>query len=170
SASKISYDFKYDKNKGVIKVSRLVLLNKNDEKIVELLPKKNNVVVLSDVIPQEVFRGCQSDILEIINPYSLGLFPVNNGRGFYVFFGNSYNPVVNFLSHVVSLGVLMLSKMFDGENVNHVSPLRAFPQRYYLLDKTVNHAQLNSADGSELAEILKKNTKITENINLLLAE
>jgi len=170
SASRICYDFKYDKLNGTMKVVRLVLFNKNHEKIIDISPRKNKVSVSSGVIPQGVFYGCQNDILESINPYSLNVFTSTNGRSFHVFFTDSYNPVVGFLSQVVTRSILMLSKMFDGENVNHVSPLRAFPQRYYLLDKTVNHSQLNSSDGSELAEILKKNTKITDSINLLLAE
>ncbi|EMW1016126.1 AAA family ATPase [Serratia marcescens] len=170
SASRISYDFKYDKFNGTMKVVRLVLFNKNHEKIIDISPRKNKVSVSSEVIPQGVFYGCQNDILELVNPYSLNVLTSTSGRSFHVFFMESYNPVVGFLSQVVSCSILMLSNMFDGENVNHVSPLRAFPQRYYLLDKTVNHSQLNSSDGSELAEILKKNTKITDSINLLLAE
>lgn len=71
---------------------------------------------------------------------------------------------------IVIRSINLISNIFESGNVNHVSPLRAFPQRYYLLDKTVNHSQLNSVDGSELAEILKKNTSIIDNINMLLAE
>ncbi|HBZ3632153.1 TPA: AAA family ATPase, partial [Klebsiella quasipneumoniae] len=59
---------------------------------------------------------------------------------------------------------------FSGTNINHVSPLRAFPQRYYLLDKSIHHAQLNALDGTELAEVLKKNIQIRDEINKLLAE
>jgi predicted ATPase len=54
-------------------------------------------------------------------------------------------------------------------NINHVSPLRAFPQRYYLLDKSAQHVKLNTLDGTELAEVIKKYPKIKEKINLLFA-
>ncbi|WP_342230089.1 AAA family ATPase, partial [Yersinia enterocolitica] len=54
--------------------------------------------------------------------------------------------------------------------INHVSPLRAFPQRYYLLDKSIHHKQINVLDGTELAEVLKKNPDIKDKINSLLAQ
>ncbi|MNO99610.1 hypothetical protein D3C76_913840 [compost metagenome] len=53
--------------------------------------------------------------------------------------------------------------------INHVSPLRAFPQRYYLLDKSLHHRKLNALDGTELAEVLKNNPTILKDINILFA-
>ncbi|MWS50901.1 hypothetical protein GP960_27495, partial [Escherichia coli] len=59
---------------------------------------------------------------------------------------------------------------FNGVKINHVSPLRAFPQRYYLLDKSIQHTFLNVLEGNELAEVLKKNPEIKNKINILLAK
>lgn len=53
--------------------------------------------------------------------------------------------------------------------VNHVSPLRAFPQRYYVLDKSIHHRKLNALDGTELAEVLKNNPTIKDEINILFS-
>lgn len=170
SAFKINYDFRYDKARESIKVSRLTLINKNEEVIGDIVLKKNKISVTSDVIKSSVFRGCHDDFMAVMNPFSLKLFRTNYDRGYYAFFEDSINPVVTFFQQIVIRSVNLISDTFEGGNVNHVSPLRAFPQRYYLLDKTVNHSQLNSVDGSELAEILKKNTGIIDNINMLLAE
>ncbi|HBR1711525.1 TPA: AAA family ATPase [Klebsiella quasipneumoniae subsp. similipneumoniae] len=170
SASKINYDFKYDKTSESIKVSRLTLINKNEEIIGDVVLKKNKISVTSDVIKSSVFRGCHDEFIAVTNPFSLNLFKTNHERGYYAFFEDSINPVVTFFMQIVIRSINLISNIFESGNVNHVSPLRAFPQRYYLLDKTVNHSQLNSVDGSELAEILKKNTSIIDNINMLLAE
>ncbi|WP_288446956.1 AAA family ATPase [uncultured Enterobacter sp.] len=170
SATRIKYDFKYDKKSDSIKIIRLILINKNNERIADVTFKQKRISIGSDVINTAIFRGCIDDFMTVVNPYSLKMFNSNYERGYYAFFEDSINPVVTFFMQVVIRSVGIITEVFEGGNINHVSPLRAFPQRYYLLDKTVNHSQLNSVDGSELAEILKKNDTIIDKINLLLAE
>lgn len=170
SATKINYDFKYDKLTDSIKITRLTLVNKNDDIIADITFKKKRISIFSNVINTAIFRGCVDDFMSVVNPFSLKMFNSKHDRGYYAFFEDSINPVVTFFMQIIIRSIAVITRVFEGGNVNHVSPLRAFPQRYYLLDKTVNHSQLNSVDGSELAEILKKNVTIIDKINLLLAE
>lgn len=51
------------------------------------------------------------------------------------------------------------------EKINYVSPLRAHPQRYYMLDKAKINLQLDTFDGEALAEILKDNSIIRRKVN-----
>lgn len=54
---------------------------------------------------------------------------------------------------------------FNEENINYVSPLRAHPKRYYFLDKAKINTYLNTLDGDALAEILKENETIKNQVN-----
>ena len=54
---------------------------------------------------------------------------------------------------------------FESSSINYVNPLRAFPKRYYFLDDANVSTSLNSMDGDNLTEILKKNTLIKDKVN-----
>ena len=51
------------------------------------------------------------------------------------------------------------------KSINHISPLRAHPQRYYGLDKANINTYLNSLDGNSLVEILKENKEVRDLVN-----
>jgi len=55
------------------------------------------------------------------------------------------------------------------DNINYVSPLRAFPQRYYFIDQVAWSSFLNTIDGNKLTNILKENKKIKKNVNKWLS-
>ncbi|HBP48448.1 MAG TPA: hypothetical protein DD669_11525 [Pseudomonas sp.] len=94
---------------------------------------------------------------------------LNRSFGSFSSFEGSSSPFAAILSRMVNITSKHVLSALSGLQVNHVSPLRAFPQRYYLLDKSVHHTKLNVLDGTELAEVLKNNPTIKDNINLLLA-
>ncbi|KTC40960.1 hypothetical protein AO260_32525 [Pseudomonas sp. ABAC21] len=79
------------------------------------------------------------------------------------------DPFANVIAHHLNYATQYLVDNISNLQINHVSPLRAFPQRYYLLDKSVHHQQLNSSDGTELAEVLKNRPEILKDINILFA-
>jgi len=54
---------------------------------------------------------------------------------------------------------------FGKEKINHVSPLRAYPKRYYFLDKANISTELNTVDWDQLTEILKENKSIKLIVN-----
>lgn len=59
----------------------------------------------------------------------------------------------------------VIKKFFKDDAMLYVSPLRACPQRYYMLDESAVYNKLDSMNGVELAEILKQRNDITEKIN-----
>lgn len=96
----------------------------------------------------------------------------NTGVGGYGGFPSlkgSSSPLAATLGFFLNTTSKQFLQSLAGLQINHVSPLRAFPQRYYLLDKSVHHRKLNALDGTELAEILKNNPTIKDEINILLA-
>ncbi|WP_158664623.1 DUF3696 domain-containing protein [Pseudomonas sp. SWI6] len=86
-----------------------------------------------------------------------------------MFSQGSADPFANVIAHHIGYVAQHLLDNISNLQINHVSPLRAFPQRYYLLDKSVHHQQLNSSDGTELAEVLKNRPDILTDINILFA-
>ena len=75
-------------------------------------------------------------------------------------------------SLVVYLAVNLLREIlaelrdnFMGSNINYVSPLRAHPKRYYMLDKANTTISLDTLDGDQIAEVLKDKTAIKSKVN-----
>lgn len=61
-----------------------------------------------------------------------------------------------------------LGDEFGERNINYVSPLRAHPKRYYMLDKAKMNLTLDTLDGDAIAEVLKDNQTITRKVNTWL--
>ncbi len=66
---------------------------------------------------------------------------------------------------IIKLLVDKASESFQSQNINYVSPLRAYPKRYYFLDKAKTNIFLDTLDGEAIAEILKDNSKLKDNVN-----
>lgn len=108
----------------------------------------------------------KSDIFnnEIINQYF--------GQGSITFNGLEINANVgqdnNISKFIYSLfhsAYIVVSREFLSHKIKYVGPLRAFPQRYYLLDQSNHSGELDYKDAKNLAEILKTNTRIKNDIN-----
>ena len=66
---------------------------------------------------------------------------------------------------VVKTALLELRNTFSTSRINHVSPLRAHPKRYYMLDKANVTFSLDTLDGDSIAEVLKENSRIKRRVN-----
>jgi predicted ATPase len=69
-----------------------------------------------------------------------------------------------FLSSVNNIA----SDYFENDNINYVSPLRAHPKRYYFLDKAKINAYVDTLDGDAIAETLKENSYLRDQVNAWL--
>jgi predicted ATPase len=58
-----------------------------------------------------------------------------------------------------------IRKEFIEESINYVSPLRAHPKRYYMLDKAKLNLTLDTLDGDAIAEVIKDDSKIKLRVN-----
>ncbi len=173
AAQKIDFNFSYSRKNDCLKISTLNMYNKVGEKIFSLkVERMNEVTITSDIIENDLLKRSKKDLTHFTDLTSLISF--NNDTIIrsspIMYFSETINPVAIYLSKALSASMRELKKAFNGVNINHVSPLRAFPQRYYLLDKAIYHNQLNALDGTELAEVLKNNEHIKNAINELLAE
>ena len=84
----------------------------------------------------------------------------------------TYEKSKNLVSRYIALffneAYDIIAETFENKNINYVSPLRAYPQRYYLLDEANINTTLNTQSGTSLAEVLKKNTQVNSRVNAWL--
>lgn len=173
AAQKIQLDFKYKKKDDYFYISQVNLVNKGGENIINIkIDASQDISLFSDVIDNDMLRKSKNDIKILLDFKSLIICDTKEEirASAASYFVKTNNPFAIHFSRIISSSFKELKKSFSGVSINHVSPLRAFPQRYYLLDKAIYHNQLNALDGTELAEVLKNNSHIKDNINKLLAE
>ena len=70
---------------------------------------------------------------------------------------------------IFSTAIRSVKASFDRNMLNYVSPLRAFPKRYYFLDKASISTHLDSISGESLTEILKDDEAILTRVNKWLS-
>lgn len=73
--------------------------------------------------------------------------------------------VSSFIYNLVSKILFSLRDDLTGESINYVSPLRAHPKRYYMLDKARMSISLDTLDGDAIAEVLKENKEVKKQVN-----
>lgn len=170
--SKISYSLSYNECNSELELKNTTIFNIAEQKIIDIKVKSSSIQLTSDVFDESAIRLSKKEIIENINLKSITLMKeqVRGPFGFNHNRSKINNPYAEFMVHYISILPRKLTQELNNEKVSHVSPLRAFPQRYYLLEKSARHNQLNSKDGVELAEILKKRSDILEKINTLFEE
>ncbi len=74
-------------------------------------------------------------------------------------------PVAGFLVSMVYSFITEIQNSLFENNINYVSPLRAHPKRYYMLDKAKMTISLDTLDGDAIAEVLKENSGVKKKVN-----
>jgi len=87
-------------------------------------------------------------------------------------FNNSTNteefetsPMAVLIMQILELFQSEMQREFSENFINYVSPLRAHPKRYYMLDKAKLNLTLDTLDGDAITEVLKDNKQVTKNVN-----
>ncbi|WP_258224662.1 AAA family ATPase [Aeromonas sp. HMWF014] len=168
---KITYEFSYSKGDSGVVISKFKCTNKVGKIIICVERKHSRVKISSDVFEDRPLARAKTEILNGVNFNSFSFISaVRKDEKSFPMQPLGKDPYASLILKMIEMSTSNLISSLSGININHVSPLRAFPQRYYLLDKSAQHVKLNSLDGSELAEILKKHPIIRDKINLLLAQ
>ncbi len=76
-----------------------------------------------------------------------------------------HSIVTQILLQIINLSVESVKNQFKRELLNHVTPLRATPKRYYFLDKANINTILDTFDGNSLTEILKEDETVKRKVN-----
>lgn len=162
----IEYRIGYNQKREECELNSLSLLDSHDREIIRLIVTNNKKIdISSEIFDSDVLIKSRMDIVRGIDYNSPLLIKDNTLKD---------SGDINLLAHYLRTFISSTIKRFLGElcdtSINHVSPLRAFPQRYYLLEKSAQHNTLNSNDGSQLAEILKNNKQILQKVNELFLD
>jgi len=166
----LEYEIEFDKKLNSLKVIDLCI--KNEKKILLQFSVKNNkgqkkYILNSEFIENKIFEKYRVAFGRQTYFDKLSLKPSSNNIIDSIYIRKKFDD--NFFCGVV-LGIFnfytnMLTTNFYSDKVNYVSPLRAFPKRYYFLDESNASNTLDSIDGDSLTEILKKHSSLVLKIN-----
>jgi predicted ATPase len=144
------------------KKTKLILenfsINHNNKTIIEFNLNNENNNLKSDFI----------DFSDIENKELLDSFDINNT----IFNSFVRNKTKEETSTISSIALSILTKSlytlkdeFSENKINYVSPLRAHPKRYYMLDKAKVNVTLDTLDGDAIADVLKDNSSLKNKVN-----
>lgn len=80
------------------------------------------------------------------------------------------SPLSFCLIDILQQFIEQISDCLSEYKINYVSPLRAHPKRYYMLDKAKMTISLDTLDGDAIAEVLKENRGVKDNVNNWLSK
>ena len=173
-------------NSSVLYLSKLTLSqkdNKDNIKIIASLliqPDSKNFKSTSFSLKSDFFekkemlnKAIQKKVAAMVN-HQATIFSVfkNSDRTYFedefFDFGDSQNGKIFFVERVLdilSLSVKIIESSFLKEQINYVSPLRAYPKRYYFLDKANITTTLDTLDGDTITEVLRENEIVKRKVN-----
>jgi predicted ATPase len=165
---RIMYSFYYNEKDEVARIQSFEIFNSKNELILRVSNIKGGVVE-SEVFKKNILNNNKKLILEHIDFNSITMVKDREDKRIN-YFDNEPKTIVSYFIGLIEIATYNATRDFSLNSINHISPLRAFPQRYYLLDKSIYHEKLDTLNGIQLAEILKKNSSIINKINLLFSE
>ena len=169
-------------DENIVKIKKVVLAHEQNEILNIRLAINNNHTAYSDIDITSSFidgkelldKKSKSELLQLIN-YNSTIFswvPLNNYQVKDFFFINNepseLSSVTTVMLRILDEAISSIKGQFVRELVNHVSPLRAHPKRYYFLDQANINTTLDTLDGNSLTEILKENVKVKNKVNTWL--
>lgn len=141
-----------------LKISRFAIEIGDGKKILEVESKTEKNFKVSSC-----YSLSATDYEEIVNG-------VNFNNTIFDVIENEYidgmNPkVASFLMEISASLLNDLAYNLCESRLNYVSPLRAHPKRYYMLDKAKMAISLDTLDGDAIAEVLKENKNVKKSVN-----
>jgi predicted ATP-dependent endonuclease of OLD family len=156
----VSYDLKLNDSNN-LEISKLSI--KQNEFLILEMNYDKEIVVFSDIL--NISKTDEENIEKLFLPGNT-IFNSFSSLGNDFSFDTSIKASV--IIQIINLFQNEIRKEFSEENINYVSPLRAHPKRYYMLDKAKLNLTLDTLDGDAIAEVLKDNKQITGSVNLWL--
>lgn len=155
---KITYNIKLNKTNNLEVNSFSITQNKLV--IIEIEFNENGCTALSDIV--NLIAVNEKEIQKLYHPENtlFNSFSVINNEN-----ESELSLKSSFIIQIINIFQNELRKEFTEEKINYVSPLRAHPKRYYMLDKAKLNLTLDTLDGDAVAEVLKDNKSITQDVN-----
>lgn len=176
ASSKFSILFQFVEEKKQLKIDKVVLSFGDEYKLLEIDASKKNITINSDF---ELTTQDYNHIIQNINFKNTIFDTFTDDSDSVVFLDDSEDIfpdavdkhkakstlVSTFILKVCRVMMKNLQNELYGDNINYVSPLRAHPKRYYMLDKAKMTISLDTLDGDAIAEVLKENKSLKEKVN-----
>ena len=161
----VEYAFFYSAKSATLELQS-ISLSGNDKDILTFSRRRPNGRMVndlrSDIFANSILRKYRTNFSQQI--HTSGLEVLEGGSaGFRLRVDNEVFE--KFLFGIFNRATQKINESFIGERIQHVSPLRASPRRYYLLDRHYARASLDTQDGALLADILKKKKPVREHVN-----
>lgn len=146
--------------------------NQISTSLIEL--KHNNKTVLKLNTDEENKPNISSDILKFEDSVILNVTKFFDSKNtIFNSFDDDENDTKDKSESVLSSTIISIFRNFQNEikkefieeSINYVSPLRAHPKRYYMLDKAKLNLTLDTLDGDAIAEVIKDDSKIKLKVN-----
>jgi|WetSurMetagenome_2_1015567.scaffolds.fasta_scaffold14366_3 predicted ATPase len=127
--------------------------------------KSSSIKITSDLLKLNTI-----DLEQIRNSFDASSIIFDSFTEFKSKAGSDFSLISRIIVQIFILLQKELRKEFAEESINYVSPLRAHPKRYYMLDKAKLNITLDTLDGDAVAEVLKDNTSIKRKVNTWLSK
>ncbi|MDP4202279.1 MAG: AAA family ATPase [Bacteroidota bacterium] len=151
----ISYSFSYNNEK--LYVDFFTLAIGNYEKIKIKLQDKDDIISFEKFNKNLLSSNLIKQYENIFTPSQNIFKPISD---------ETQNSLFNkYILEIINRCLDRARQNFISKNINYVSPLRAYPKRYYFLDKAKNNSFLDTLDGESIAQILKDNPNLKKRVN-----
>ncbi|MDR4950816.1 AAA family ATPase [Chryseobacterium sp. ES2] len=167
----IEYEIRRNKKNDLLEVVELCW--KNSSQILLKFSIKYNkghkkYILESDLIESKILEKYRVEFGKSIKFEKLSIIPSADTPINQLFRRKLYNKnyFCNNTFNIFSLLNRILSSNFSIDKINYISPLRAFPKRYYFLDESNISNSLDSIDGDSITETLKKHSSLISKVNL----
>ncbi|KPH25051.1 AAA family ATPase [Vibrio coralliilyticus] len=159
---------RYNSNTAEVELDQHMILNKEGKLVLGFtFQRTGRIDINSEVIDENYLDKSRLDIVKNLNKNSILLTrsPTTPSDT-----RTHKNPFAAYILYYLSSATNYLTKQLRDEKIYHVSPLRALPQRYYLLEKSAYHDTISSDNGTEVTEVLKNNPNLLNSVNEFFSE
>lgn len=155
---KVEYEIAYNREKNILGIQSVVFYLPNNTRILSYSKAADDTQIESDII--RLSAEDKRIITKYIN-FNQTVFDCVSE----IEKESDINTTSFFLHRILQVLLGSLAENISGNTVNYVSPLRAHPKRYYMLDKAKMTISLDTLDGDAIAEVLKDNNAIKNKVN-----
>jgi len=172
-----AFDFLQDFSKkiktGTFQITYELMINHSDNLEISKFTVMQGDILIVEMVRNDIEFKIFSDVIktnEKVNKEIQNLFLVDNTifNSFAKLENDNINSVslkTNIIIQIITVFQNEIRRQFSEDSINYVSPLRAHPKRYYMLDKAKVNLTLDTLDGDAITEVLKDNKIVTKSVN-----
>lgn len=154
----ISYELAFDEN---ILITRKIEIFHEEKNILTL----DNSPKISEIMSSSILSFNQYESRQILELFEPTNTIFNSFKDIKDLRNENISPKTSIILQIFTFIQSELKREFSDDNMNYVSPLRAHPKRYYMLDKAKLNLTLDTLDGDAIAEVLKDDSTLKTKVN-----